>query len=68
MRCSPLSLLALSGIAKAAPNPAPQWIPPSYDITEAFPVDDGNPQQVYFYKQISVSTPRPVARRFLIMR
>lgn len=62
---SALSVLAMAVLGQAAPQPEAQWIPPQYDIREPFPVDGGNPQQVYLYKQLSVRAitmiPRVVA-------
>lgn len=53
---SALSVLAIAVVAKAAPQPEAQMVPPMYDIRETFVVGDGDPQQVYFYKQLSVRT------------
>lgn len=51
MRTATFSTLAMAMLATAAPAPEPQNI---YDIIETFVEGEGDPQQVYMYKQLSV--------------
>lgn len=55
MRNIAVALLNMAVLAKAVPQPEPQVHPaPPYLQEETYVVGDGNPQQVYFYKQVSV--------------
>ena len=56
MRGALLSLLSLAALAKAAPQPEAQVIqPPPGTETKPFAEGDGDPHQVYLYKQLTVS-------------